>query len=133
MSTNIKIANVDEAGLTNKIIKDIRLADTSSPSAIVDVTQESGDLYYLSVDASACSGAAQWLNLYLVTSEVTVGSTNPDVHIKIPASARFKMSFPTGLPFTSLSASLLTTSENTATANSEAGANRFAIFHAVTS
>ena len=133
MSTNLKIANVDEAGLTHKIINDIRLADVASPTALVDVTQESGSLYYLSVDASACSGAAQWLNLYLVSSEVTIGSTNPDIHIKIPALDRFKMSCPTGLPFASFSASLLTTSENTATANSEAGANRFAILHAVTS
>ena len=133
MSTNLKIANVDEAGLTYKIINDIRLADAATPTAIVDATQEAGSLYYLSVDASACSGAAQWLNLYLVTSEVTVGSTNPDVHIKIPASARFKMSFPTGLPVTSFSASRLTAAQNAGTGNGEAGANRFAIFHAVTS
>ena len=133
MSTNLKIANVDEAGLTHKIINDIRLADAATPTAIVDATQEAGSLYYLSVDASACSGAAQWLNLYLETSEVTIGSTYPDVHIKIPASARFKMSCPSGLPFTSFSASLLTTDQNAGTANTEAGATRYAILHAVTS
>ena len=132
MSTNLKIANVDEAGLTNKIVNDIRLADANPPTAIVDVTQESGSLYYLSLDASNCSNA-QWLNLYLATSEVAVGTTHPDVHIKIPATTRFKVSFPAGLQFTSLSASLLTTSENTATANTEAAANRFAILNAVTS
>ena len=54
MSTNLKIANVDEAGLTHKIINDIRLADAATPTAIVDATQEAGSLYYLSVDASAC-------------------------------------------------------------------------------
>ena len=133
MSTLLKIANVDEAGLTHKIINDVRFADAASPTALVDVTQESGSLYYLTVDASACSGNPQWLNLYLVSSEVTIGTTNPDVHIKIPASARFHMSCPTGLPFTSFSASLLTTDQNAGTGNDEAAATRYAILNAVTS
>ena len=133
MSTNLKTANLDESVLEYKLINDIRLADANPPTAIVDVTQESGSLYYLSLDASACSGAAQWLNLYLVTSEVTVGTTHPDVHIKIPASTRFKMSFPAGLPFTALSASLLTGDENASSANTEAAASRFAILNVVTS
>jgi hypothetical protein len=132
MSTNLKTANLDESVLEYKLINDIRLAAANPPTAIVDVTQESGSLYYLSLDASNCSNA-QWLNLYLVTSEIAVGTTHPDVHIKIPATTRFKMSFPAGLPFTALSASLLTTSENTATANTEAAANRFAILNVVTS
>jgi hypothetical protein len=132
MSTNLKTANLDESVLEYKLINDIRLADANPPSAIVDVTQESGKLYYLSLDASNCSNA-QWLNLYLVTSEIAVGTTHPDVHIKIPATTRFKMSFPAGLPYTALSASLLTTSENTATANTEASNNRYAILNVVTS
>jgi len=133
MSTNLKIANVDEAGLAYKIINDITLGDGATPSPIVDVTQEAGSLYYLSLDASAASGATQYLKLYLTTSEVTITTTTPDVVLLLPASTRFKMSCPLGLPFTSFSASLLTAGANAGSANTEAGSSRFSILNVVTS
>lgn len=133
MSTNLKIANVDEAGLAYKIINDITLGDGATPTPIVDVTQEAGSLYYLSLDASAASGATQYLKLYLTTSEVTIITTTPDVVLLIPAATRFKMSCPLGLPFTSFSASLLTAGANAGSANTEAGSNRFSILNVVTS
>ena len=133
MSTNLKIANVDEAGLAYKIINDITLGDGATPTPIVDVTQEAGSLYYLSLDASAASGATQYLKLYLTTSEVTITTTTPDVVLLIPAATRFKMSCPLGLPFTSFSASLLTAGANAGSANTEAGSNRFSILNVVTS
>tara|TARA_R110000744_G_scaffold292993_1_gene403414 strand:- start:1522 stop:1935 length:414 start_codon:yes stop_codon:yes gene_type:complete len=137
MSTNLKIANVDEAGLAYKIINDITLGDGATPTPIVDVTQEAGSLYYLSLDASAstiaASAATQYLKLYLTTSEVTIITTTPDVVLLIPAATRFKMSCPLGLPFTSFSASLLTAGANAGSANTEAGSNRFSILNVVTS
>ena len=133
MSSNLKIANVDEDVLEYKLINDIRLADSGTPTAIVDVTQESGTLYYLSLDTSSVTTSDQALKLYLSTTEVTVGTTAPDVQIFVPHGTRLKMSFPAGLPFTGFSASLLTQSINAGTSNSRAGASQYSILNVVTS
>tara|TARA_R100001443_G_scaffold93932_1_gene100546 strand:+ start:69 stop:470 length:402 start_codon:yes stop_codon:yes gene_type:complete len=133
MSSNLKIANVDEDVLEYKLINDIRLADSGTPTAIVDVTQESGTLYYLSLDTSSVTTSDQALKLYLSTTEVTVGTTAPDVQIFVPYGTRLKMSFPAGLPFTGFSASLLTQSINAGTSNSRAGAGQYSILNVVTS
>tara|TARA_R100000664_G_C2753930_1_gene141411 strand:+ start:1365 stop:1766 length:402 start_codon:yes stop_codon:yes gene_type:complete len=133
MSDNLKIANVDEDVLEYKLINDIRLADSGTPTAIVDVTQESGTLYYLSLDTSSVTTSDQALKLYLSTTEVTVGTTAPDVQIFVPHGTRLKMSCPAGLPFTGFSASLLTQSINAGTSNSRAGAGQYSILNVVTS
>ncbi len=133
MSSNLKTTNLDEAVLEYKLINDTRLADTGTPTAIVDATQEGGTLYYLSLDTSSVTTSDQSLKLYLTTTEVTVGTTAPDVQIFVPHGTRLKVSFPAGLPYTGFSASLLTQALNSGTANTRAGANEFSILNVVTS
>lgn len=133
MSSNLKTTNLDESVLEYKLINDIRLADSGTPTAIVNATQESGTLYYLSLDTSSVTTSDQSLKLYLTTTEVTVGTTAPDVQIFVPLGTRLKMSFPGGLPYTGFSAALLTQASNSGTANTRAGAAEFSILNVVTS
>ena len=52
MSTYLKTANLDKSVLTYKIVDDARVDNT----AIIDVTQGSGRLLSIEVDASATNG-----------------------------------------------------------------------------
>ena len=129
MSTYLKTANLDNTVLSYKIIEDIRLDQT----AIVDVTQGSGVLRTIEVDATATNaGQNQHLKLKLTTTEVTVGTTIPDIVIRCIAEKRFIMEFPGGLPFTGLTAWLTSSEADGATTNTEAAATRYTIVRFVT-
>lgn len=120
MSSDLKTANFDSTVLAYKIIDDIKLANV----AVVDVTQGSGTLYFIEVDATGTQNH-QYLKLKFTTSEVTVGTTTPDFVVMCATNQRFAVSIPGGVPFSSLSAWLTSSQEDSATANSEATAQRF--------
>lgn len=129
MSTYLKTANLDSTILSYKIVSDTRLDQT----AIVDVTQGSGVLRTIEVDATATNaGQHQYLKLKLTTTEIAVGTTIPDVTIKCVAEKRFITEFPGGLPFTGLTAWLTSGEADGATTNSEAAAARYTIVRFVT-
>jgi hypothetical protein len=130
MSTYLKTANLDSSIIGYKIIEDIRLDQT----AIVDVTQGSGVLRSIEVDATAANqNQNQHLKLKLTTTEVVVGTTVPDIVIRCIAQKRFVTEFPGGLAFTGLTAWLTSSEADSATTNSEAAAGRYTIVRFVTS
>jgi len=120
MSTLLKTANLDQAKLTYKIVEDERLDQT----AIIDVTQGSGALCAIEVDATAAT-SHQYLKLKFVTSAVTVGTTTPDMVVFVAAQQRFVLSIPGTVAFTNLSAWLTSSQEDSATANTEAANQRY--------
>jgi len=128
MSSELKTANFDSSIIAYKIIEDIKLANV----AVVDVTQGSGTLYTIEVDATGTQ-THQYLKLKFTTSEVTVGTTPPDFVVMCASNQRFVMNLPAGVPFTSLSAWLTSSQEDTATANSESAAQRFTKVRFITS
>tara|TARA_R110001583_G_scaffold195040_1_gene368616 strand:+ start:71 stop:463 length:393 start_codon:yes stop_codon:yes gene_type:complete len=129
MSTYLKTANLDSSILTYKIVEDIRLDQT----AIVDVTQSSGVLRTIEVDATAAQqNANQHLKLKLTSTEVVVGQTVPDIVIRCIGTKRFISEFPGGIPFTGLTAWLTSSEADNATTNTEAAAGRYTIVRFVT-
>ena len=128
MSANLKTADVVSSILTYKIVQDTSLNAT----AIVDVTQGSGTLYSIEVDATSAQ-AHQYLKLKFTTTEITVGTSTPDAVIMCAAGQRFMMNLPSGIPYTGLSAWLTTSEDDSATTNSENANNRNTIVRFVTS
>ena len=128
MSAQLKTANLDSSILTYKLVADTRL----DQAPIVDVTQKSGVLRTVEVDATAATGSHQYLKLKLTTTEVTVGTTIPDITIKWVAEKRFITEFPGGLAFTGLTAWLTTGVDDDAATNTEAAATRYTIVRFVT-
>tara|TARA_R110000824_G_scaffold26028_8_gene90048 strand:+ start:623 stop:1015 length:393 start_codon:yes stop_codon:yes gene_type:complete len=129
VSAQLKTANLDSKILSYKIVEDTRLDQT----AIVDVTQNSGVLRTIEVDATAANqGNNQHLKLKLTTTEVVVGTTIPDIVIRCIAQKRFITEFPGGLPFTGLTAWLTSSEADNATTNTEAAAGRYTIVRFVT-
>jgi|TARA_R100000149_G_scaffold64986_1_gene38162 hypothetical protein len=127
MSNQLKTANLDSSVLSYKIIQDTQLG----PDAIVDVTQGSGTLYAIHVDATSAT-AHQYLKLKLTTSEVTPGTTTPDMMIFVAAQQRFTVSLPSGLAYSSLSAFLTSSQADSATTNTENANQRYTIVRFIT-
>jgi len=128
MSTFLETANLDNSILAYNIVEDTKLDGT----AITDVTQSSGTLYSIEVDATGTQNH-QYLKLKLTTSEITVGTTTPDLVVMCASNQRFTLTLPSGVAFTSLSAWLTASQEDSATANSEAAAGRFTQVRFITS
>ncbi len=120
MSTYLKTANLDNSILPYNIVEDTRLDQT----AITDVTQGSGTLYFIEVDATGTQ-SHQYLKLKFTTSEITVGTTTPDFVVMCASNQRFTISLPGGVAFTSLSAWLVSSQEDSGVANAEATAQRY--------
>ena len=130
MSTYLKTANLDKSVLTYKIVDDARVDNP----AIIDVTQSSGSLLSIEVDASATNGGQhQYLKLKFQTTSVTVGTTVPDMVLFVAAQSRFTTNIPGGISFTGLTAWLTSSQEDSATANTEAAAGRYTIVRFTTS
>tara|TARA_R100001126_G_C4822300_1_gene147358 strand:+ start:85 stop:471 length:387 start_codon:yes stop_codon:yes gene_type:complete len=127
MSTYLKTADLDASILTYKIVEDSRLAEV----AIVDVTQGSGTLRSIEVDASNAN-AHQYLKLKFTTTDVTVGTTVPDMIIFCASQKRFTQAMPSGLSFDGLSAWLVSSQADTSDANTEAAAGRFTTVRFIT-
>ena len=122
MSTYLKIADLDTTVVSRKIVEDIRLDQT----AIVDVTQGSGTLFTIEVDATATQ-THQYLKLKFTTTDVTVGTTVPDMMVMCAAAKRFVLEIPGGFSYTGLSAWLVSSEADSGAANSEATAGRYTI------
>jgi hypothetical protein len=123
MSSYLKTSDVSGTKLTYKIISDDRLDQT----AVVDVTQGSGTLCAVKVDATSAT-SHQYLKLMLTSSEITVGTTIPEITLMCAAQKRSILNLPSGLNYTNLSAWLVTSQNDTGSgsdANSEAAAQRY--------
>jgi len=97
-------ADFDSTILPYKIINETALSGAGGGTATshIDLTQgESGKLYYIS--AQNADNAIRYLKIALTATTVTVGTTNPDIVIKLPASADVQYSMPEGIDFTVLS------------------------------
>jgi hypothetical protein len=128
MSTYLKTANLDRSKITYKIVEDARLDHT----AIVDVVQGSGTLRTIEVDATAAQ-SHQYLKLRFTSTEITVGTTVPEMVLFVASAKRFVTEIPGGITFTGLSAWLTSSQEDSATANAEAAAGRYTIVRFITS
>lgn len=77
-------------------------ADTDADAtAVVYVTGGPGSLYSIHVDNTA--GAAVYAKFAFTTSAITVGTTPPDLMIKVPATSVKDITMPDGIAFTNLS------------------------------
>tara|TARA_R100001082_G_C4335658_1_gene147661 strand:- start:350 stop:736 length:387 start_codon:yes stop_codon:yes gene_type:complete len=127
MSTYLKTADFDSSVLSYKIVEDIRLDQT----AIVDVLQDSGTLVTIDVDATATQ-SHQYLKLKFTSSDVTPGTTVPDMVVMCASAKRTLVELPGGMSFTSLSAWLVSSELDNNAANAEAAAGRYTIVRFVT-
>lgn len=99
-----KTADFDSSILPYKIIHDTALSGSSSGTATtrVDMTNgESGFLYSMALLNG--SSAAVFLKMTFAEATVTLGTTNADLMIKIPASTQVEYTMPEGIDFTNLS------------------------------
>ena len=117
MSSNLKTADFDSSILPYKIITDSSIGS----AAIVDVPQESGTLYYVTVDAVTGISHDYFLKLCLTSSEITVGTTVHDVCFQVKQGKVTKASFPGGIPFSSLSAWVVDASSEQSSAHTTSG------------
>ena len=90
-------AQFDSTVLTYRIIK--QTITNATPN--VDVTSESGRLYEISLVNGSSSNA--YFKLTLTDEAVTVGTTLPEMMIRVNAAESKRWSIPGGLPFTRLS------------------------------
>ena len=90
-------AQFDSTVLTYKIIKQT----ITNATANVDVTSESGRLYEISLVNGSSSNA--YFKLTLSDEAVTVGTTLPEMMIRVNAAESKRWHIPAGLAFTRLS------------------------------
>jgi|TARA_R100000482_G_scaffold17557_1_gene5068 hypothetical protein len=119
MSANLKTANLASTILRHKIVVDTTLDQV----AISDITQGAGTLNAIMYDATGTQNN-QVLKLSFTTSDITVGTTVPDVMFFIPPNTKSQILFPSGMSFTSLSAWLVMDFDTSSNTNTEAAANR---------
>jgi hypothetical protein len=99
-----KIADFDSTILPYKIINDTALSGTGGGTATaqIDVTQgESGKLYVIDLDNGA--GNPSVFKMTFTEATVTVGTTNAQLIITVPASSKVRYVMPEGVAFTTLS------------------------------
>tara|TARA_R110000824_G_scaffold266650_1_gene455646 strand:+ start:44 stop:412 length:369 start_codon:yes stop_codon:yes gene_type:complete len=96
MSTNLKTARFDTETLTYKIVSDAALRHASND----DVTASSGFLHSITVANGSNVG---YLKITLTEATVVVGTTVPDIIIKVLASTTVRVTMPSGVAFTKLS------------------------------
>ena len=117
MSSNLKTANFEPSILPYKIITDSSIG----AAAIVDVTQESGALYYVTVDAVTGISHDYFLKLCFTSSEITVGTTIHDICFKVKQGKVTKANFPGGISFSSLSAWVVDDASEQSSAHTTSG------------
>jgi hypothetical protein len=115
VSSNLKIASFNRSVLEYKIVTDSALG----LAPIVDVTGSSGTLYDISLDlSSGIQVATYYLKLWLQTATVTVGTTVPDLIFRADKNQVLRLNFPGGIPYTALSAALVSGPEDSNAAHS---------------
>ena len=73
----------------------------ANATAVVDVTGGGGSLYSIHVDNQA--GNPSYVKFAFTTTEITVGTTPPDLMIEVAASSVKDVTMPDGIPFSNLS------------------------------
>jgi len=112
MSANLKIAKFGKSVLPYRIITDTTLGATP----VIDVTQAGGVLYSLKAVHNGSAGTASYVKLFLTSASVTLGTTIPDIMFYLPNNnAVVDMHFPSGIPFTALSANVTDAANESAT------------------
>lgn len=99
-----KTADFDSSILPYKIIQDTDLgtAGGTTANARVDMTNgESGLLYSIQIDNR--SGNAIYFKMTFTETSVTVGTTEAQLMIKVPATTVEDVTMPEGIDFTTLS------------------------------
>jgi len=93
----LSASQFESAILTYKIIKQTITNATGN----VDVTAEAGNLYEISLVNGSSSNA--YFKLTLTDEAVVVGTTIPELMIRVNAAESKRWHIPNGLPFTRLS------------------------------
>ena len=93
----LSAAQFDASVLNYKIVK--QTITNSTPN--IDVTSEAGSLY--SIKMANLSSSNAYVKLTISESAVTVGTTVPDMMIRVNSSETKQWAIPEGLPFTKLS------------------------------
>lgn len=94
------------------------IIDTDLAGAVVAVKSGSTTVYLLELDNTA-NAAASFVKLWNVAAgSVTLGTTDPDLVIRVPASTKVEIAIPDGLVFaTALSMAAVTTGGTGGTTN----------------
>ena len=93
----LSAAQFDASVLAYKIVKQT----ITNSTANVDVTSEPGSLYCIKIANGSASTA--YTKVTLAEAAPTVGTTPPDMMIRVNSGATTKWEIPAGLPFTKLS------------------------------
>ena len=93
----ISAALFDSTVLTYKIVKQT----ITNATANIDVTSESGNLHAISVVNGSSSNA--YVKITLTEGAVTVGTTVPQIVLRVNASQSRRWSIPSGVAFSALS------------------------------
>jgi|TARA_R100001594_G_scaffold113411_1_gene148264 hypothetical protein len=94
----LKTANFDSSVLQYKLV-----SEDSLSTPIVDVTQSSGSLYYIKLDAVTGISNDYYVKFCFTESEITVGTTSADMILYLKQATDLCVSIPGGIPFTKLS------------------------------
>jgi hypothetical protein len=98
MSTNLKVTAFKSDTLTYKIV-----SDTTLTAAVnTDVTTGSGVLHSFDVD-NQHPGDTTYLKISLTAANPVVGTTVPDVQIRVGPQLKISVIIPGGVAFTKLS------------------------------
>ncbi len=98
MSSNLKVTSFKSDTLTYKIVSDTTLTSTVN----TDVTTGSGTLYCIDVDNQHAANTA-YLKISLTAANPVVGTTVPDIQIRMGSSSAARVAIPGGVAFTKLS------------------------------
>lgn len=112
----LKTADFDSSILPYKIINESALSGSGSGTATVleDLTNgESGQV--LAITAHNASAAIQVLKMTFTEASVTLGTTNPELMLTLPASTVLRYTMPEGIDFTTLSMWCVTSTANNGT------------------
>lgn len=112
----LKTADFDSSILPYKIINESELSGSNSGTATVleDLTNgESGQV--LAITAHNASAAIQVLKMTFTEASVTLGTTNPELMLTLPASTVLRYTMPEGIDFTTLSMWCVTSTANNGT------------------
>jgi hypothetical protein len=117
MSSNLKTANFDSSVLRYKLVSDSSLTG----AAIVDVTQESGTLYYVTLNALTGINNNYYVKFKFTTGEVVVGTTEPDLVLYLAQDTELKLHMPAGVAYTALSVWMVDSADDNGTAQTTSG------------
>ena len=93
----LSVARFESTKLTYKLVEET----ASTTTALIDVTQDSGKIYSLSIENAASQTV--FVKLTLTEDTPVVGTTNPEMMFGVAAAANVRWVMPDGVTFTKLS------------------------------